>query len=200
GCRGPCILAGPVAPADPWMSHRSTIRETRLMSRFRDIALPLAERGFQVFPLIPCDKRPTASPGEYDHFDMATSELEQIEAWDRQQPSCNVGIIPDEFFCFGETDDEAALKEACNDLPADTWDTTRVSARENRCYYIFRQTSRTRKSPIRDKSCKREGQENLFEFKAFRTYVTGPGSIHPKTKQPYAVEWRTIPAMPDVLH
>ena len=29
--------------------------------------------------------------------------------------------------------------------------------------------------------------------------MTGPGSIHPKTNAPYAVEWRTIPAMPDIL-
>lgn len=46
---------------------------------------------------------------------------------------------------------------------------------------------------------KREGKENLFEFKEHRAYVTGPGSIHPKTRKPYAVEWRTIPALPDVL-
>jgi len=45
----------------------------------------------------------------------------------------------------------------------------------------------------------REGKENLFEFKQHRTYVVGPGSIHPKTGKPYDVEWRPIPAMPDVL-
>ena len=45
----------------------------------------------------------------------------------------------------------------------------------------------------------REGQENLFEFKQHRVYVTGPGSIHQKTGKPYNVDWRNIPAMPDVL-
>lgn len=45
----------------------------------------------------------------------------------------------------------------------------------------------------------REGKENLFEFKQHRVYVAGPGSTHPKTGKPYGVEWRTIPAMPDVL-
>jgi hypothetical protein len=169
------------------------------MSSFLDIALPLAERGFQVFPLIPGKKRPISSPGEYDHFDTATTDPAQIEAWDKQQPDCNVGMIPDEHFCYVETDDEAALKEACKDLPPDVWNTTRVSARENRCYYIFKHTSRSRKSAIKDKSCKREGQENLFEFKAFRTYVTGPGSTHPVTGQPYSVEWKRIPVIPDAL-
>ena len=45
----------------------------------------------------------------------------------------------------------------------------------------------------------RERKENLFEFKQHRVYVTGPGRIHPKTGTPYGAEWRTIPAMPDVL-
>ena len=95
------------------------------------------------------------------------------------------------------TDDEAGLKDACADLPTEIWNTTRVSARDNRCYYIFRQTARTRRVGNMTKT--REGQENLFELKINRVYVTGPGSIHPKTDKPYNVEWRTIPAMPDVL-
>ena len=167
------------------------------MSTFLEIALPLAERGFQVFPLIPKSKRPMASPGDYDHFDTATTDPEQIERWNKEQPNCNVGMIPDEIFCFLETDDEAALRGACKDFPAEFWDTTRVSARPNRCYYIYRQTSRTKRAGNMTKA--RPGQENLFEFKQHRVYVTGPGSIHPKTGQPYAVEWKRIPAMPDEL-
>ena len=166
---------------------------------FLEIALPLAERGFRVFPLIPKDKRPFAMAGDADHFDAATTDAGQIESWSKQEPSANVAIAPDEIFCFLETDAEHDLKEACKDLPSEIWDTARVSAREGRCYYIFRQTMRTRNAVIRDKALKREGKENLYEFKAFRTYVTGPGSIHPKTGRPYGVEWRNIPAMPDVL-
>jgi hypothetical protein len=168
------------------------------MTNFLDIAGPLAERGFRVFPLIPEEKRPVKMSWG-DHFDAATTDRNALELWDREVPRANVGISPDENFCFLETDDEAALKEACAGLPGEIWDTTRVSARDNRCYFVFRQTMRTRNTVIRDKACKREGKENLFEFKAFRTYVTGPGSIHPKTGKPYNVDWRTIPAMPDVL-
>lgn len=165
---------------------------------FINIALPLAERGFRVFPLIPKEKRPVKMSWG-DHFDAATTDRAQLELWDREVPRANVGISPDEIFCFVETDDEGALKEACKDLPPEIWDTTRVSARDNRCYYIFRQTQRTRTCAVKDKSCKRDGKENLFEFKAYRTYVTGPGSVHPKTNAPYAVEWRSIPALPDIL-
>jgi hypothetical protein len=166
------------------------------MSRFLEIALPLAERGFRVFPLVPKDKRPVKMSWG-DHFDAATTDVAALEQWDREVPCGNVGISPDENFCFLETDDEAALRDACADLPSDIWDTARVSARHNRCYFIFRQTMRTRKTG--NMTGTRAGQENLFEFKQHRVYVTGPGSIHPKTDKPYAVEWRTIPAMPDVL-
>ncbi len=121
----------------------------------------------------------------------------QLRAWNAQEPAANVGLSPDEIFCFLETDDEQALKEACADVSPEVWDTTRVSARDNRCYYIFRQTMRTKRAG--NMTATREGEENLFEFKQHRVYVTGPGSIHPKTNAPYAVEWRTIPAMPDIL-
>lgn len=167
------------------------------MTFFTQIAVPLAERGFQVFPLIPKTKRPLAMAGEYDHFDAATTDPTQLEVWATQQPHANVALIPDEIFCFLESDDEGALKELCADLPDDVWDTTRVSARDNRCYFIYRQTARTKRAGNMDVA--REGKTNLFEFKQHRKYVTGPGSIHPKTKAPYAVEWRRIPAMPDVL-
>ncbi len=167
------------------------------MSRFLEIGLPLAERGFRVFPLIPKQKRPLPLAGEMDHFDAATTDAEQLGAWNVQVPDANVGISPDEIFCFLETDDEAALKEACEDLPPEVWDTARVSARVNRCYYIFRQTERTRRAG--NMTATREGKDNLFEFKQHRVYVVGPGSIHPKTGTPYVSDWRTIPAMPDAL-
>lgn len=167
------------------------------MSLFLESALPLAERGFRVFPLIPKTKRPVAMEGAYDHFDAASTDPQQIRLWGQQEPQANVGLSPDEIFCFLETDDEVALKEACADLPPGVWDTARVSARENRCYYIFRQTMRTRHAG--NMTATREGQDNLFEFKQHRMYCTGPGSIHPKTGTPYLVDWRPIPAMPDVL-
>jgi hypothetical protein len=168
-----------------------------VLTSFLQRALPLAERGFRVFPLIPKEKRPVRIQGDYDHFDVATTDPEQLKVWAEEVPDANVGLSPDEIFCFLETDDEAALKAACADITPEVWDTTRVSARENRCYYIFRQTMRTKRAG--NMTATREGQDNLFEFKQHRMYCTGPGSIHPKTGKPYLVEWRTIPAMPDVL-
>src|SRR5258706_10477968 len=97
---------------------------------FLDIALPCARLGFRVFPLIPKTKRPLKLACG-DHFDGATVDPEQIEAWAAQVPNANVGLSPDEIFCFLETDDDAALHEACSDLLPGVWQTMRVSAREN---------------------------------------------------------------------
>lgn len=166
---------------------------------FFEIAEPLAARGFRVFPLIPGLKRPVKLASG-DHFDYATTDLVQLQEWSDQEPTANVGISPDEYHMFLETDCENELKAACADLPPEIWETARVtSGRKDRCYYIFRHTQRTRTTPIKDKMMTRKGQDNLFEFKSYRTLVTGPGSIHPDTKQPYTVEWKTIIPMPAVL-
>ena len=164
---------------------------------FRDIALPLAERGFRVFPLIPKQKRPFKMEGDYDHFDAATTDSKTIEEWNEQVRDANVGLCPDENFCFLETDDLNALKEECKDLSHEIWETSWAGARPNRCYFIFRQTMRTRKAG--NMTLSREGKENLFEFKQHRVYVVGPGSIHP-CGLPYVATWAAfIPPMPDVL-
>ena len=168
------------------------------MSNFLEIATPLAERGFRVFPIVPKNKMPLPL-AQGDHFDAATTDLAQLEQWNRECPQANVGLCPDENFCFLETDSETELKTLCADLSAEIWDTTRVSSgRPDRAYYVYRQTMRTRKAGnITPRS--RITTNNLAEFKQHRVLVVGPGSIHPKTGKPYGVEWKTIPAMPDVL-
>jgi hypothetical protein len=168
------------------------------MSRFLEIALPLAEKGLRVFPLVPEQKFPVKMSWG-DHFDAATTDIAVLTLWDKEVPTANVGLSPDEIFCFLETDSESELKELCADIPPEAWDTARVSSgRPDRAYYIFRQTMRTRK--VGNMTAKsRKTTDNLFEFKQHRVLVVGPGSVHPKTGKQYGVEWRTIPVLPDVL-
>ena len=165
------------------------------MANFLERALPLAERGFRVFPLIPGKKQPVKM-ATGDHFDAATTDPEQIRLWDTQVSNANVGLSPDENFCFLETDDESALMGACKDLPPEVFDTTRAGANPNRCAFYYRQTMRTRRAG--NMTATREGQDNLFEFKQHRMIMTGPGSIH-KNGNVYKADWKTIQAMPDVL-
>src|SRR5712671_2408823 len=94
---------------------------------FLDIARPLAERGFRVFPLVPQQKFPVKLSWG-DHFDAATTDVAVLEQWGKEQPRANVGLSPDENFCFLETDSETELKEACLDIPPEVWDTARVSS------------------------------------------------------------------------
>ncbi len=95
---------------------------------FAEKALPLAEKGFRVFPLVPKQKFPMPIAGDFDHFDAATTEASQIRLWDQQVPDANVGLSPDEIWCFLETDSESELKELCADLSPEIWDTARVSS------------------------------------------------------------------------
>lgn len=172
---------------------------------FLDIARPLAERGFRVAPLLPKLKFP-GKMSWGDFFDAATTDISALEQWDREVPQANVGISPDENFCFLETDSETEMMErsAVAGVPKEVWGTARVSSgRPDRAYYIFRQTMRTRKAG--NMTATRAGKDNLFEFKQHRVLIVGPGSIHPK-KNPatgehyvYGAEWRPIPALPDVL-
>src|SRR5438270_5924274 len=99
------------------------------MSFFSEIAVPLAERGFRVFPLVPQQKFPLKMAWG-DHFDAATTDLTALEQWGKEVPRANVALSPDENFCFLETDSEHDLKEACADVPPEAWDTARVSARD----------------------------------------------------------------------
>ncbi len=156
-----------------------------------------------MFPIVPRNKMPLGLT-EGDHFDASATDLEQLELWNRDCPNVNVGIAPDENFCFFETDSETEVKVLCADLDPEIWNTTRFpSGRPDRACYVFRQTMRTRKAGNLTKT--RKGMDNLFEFKQFRVLVVGPGSTHPKVNPltnehyVYRADWRTIPAMPDAL-
>jgi hypothetical protein len=55
------------------------------MTDFLKIALPLAERGFRVFPLVPREKFPVKMSWG-DHFDAATTDIAALTLWDKENP------------------------------------------------------------------------------------------------------------------
>lgn len=59
------------------------------VTTFRDIALPLAERGIKVIPVRPLSKRVVLG----DQFRHATTSAEQIERWNAENPNYNVGCV-----------------------------------------------------------------------------------------------------------
>jgi hypothetical protein len=63
------------------------------MSKFLDIALEHAARGWYVFPLKPRDKYPVISKKDGGNgYKDATLDVEQIKAWWAKYPNANVGI------------------------------------------------------------------------------------------------------------
>jgi hypothetical protein len=63
------------------------------MSKFLDIALEHAARGWYVFPLKPRDKYPVISKKDGGNgYKDATLDIEQIKAWWAKYPNANVGI------------------------------------------------------------------------------------------------------------
>jgi hypothetical protein len=69
------------------------------MSNFLEKSRPLAERGFRCFPVAAGKKIPMKL-AEGNHFDHATTDVEQLTLWNRDAADANVGIIPDEHHCY----------------------------------------------------------------------------------------------------
>ncbi|WP_276758938.1 bifunctional DNA primase/polymerase [Mycolicibacter arupensis] len=75
-------------------------------SHFADIAIPLAEAGWQVFPLAPGSKFPLA--GTHGHLD-ATDDPIILAQWAAAWPSANVGIRPQPAECVLDEDHAGEL-------------------------------------------------------------------------------------------
>lgn len=58
------------------------------MSELAAAALAYAQRGISVFPLKPRSKEPVTPNG----FKQATADVDQVRAWWRKRPDCNIGI------------------------------------------------------------------------------------------------------------
>lgn len=144
---------------------------------FRDIALPLANRGIHVFPLVPKDKLPLTEHGVKD----ATLSRKQIEAWHELWPDANVGCAPNGK-CYLD-DDRGDLKERYeaetgNKFPAQTF-TALTSVKETGLrgnHFYFDSTVESMMLGNRKAT---DGRKELFSFRADDYYIVGAGSTHP---------------------
>lgn len=134
---------------------------------FRDIALPLAARGIPVIPVQPREKRCILPAWQ----ERASTNVDQIEAWNRENNEFNVG-------CVGKFDGVAIFdcdvkglvsrieKETSQKFPA----TFVVRSAGRGCAHVyFRHTERSRRLGNR-------ATKDLFDLKAHNAYVVGPGS------------------------
>lgn len=164
---------------------------------FLDIALRNAARGFRVFPV----HRGTKQPCIKDFPELATAE--PGEAWASQFREANCGVIGDDVHLILDTDRWDKLQELfAVQLSIDPalFDTYCVAARDNRRQFAFLQTERSRAMKKRNLDYAVPGEpDNVFEFKSWRKFGMGEGSVH-KTGATYTiVQDRPIKPVPDLL-
>lgn len=167
------------------------------MSQFQEIALRNGARGFRVFPV----HRGTKQPCIKDFPELATTE--PSEAWAAQFPDANCGVMGDDVHLILDTDRWDKLQELfAGQLSLDPtlFDTYCVSARDNRRQFAFLQTERSRSMKKRNLDYAVPGEpDNVFEFKSWRKFGMGEGSVH-KTGAIYTiVQDRPIKPVPDLL-
>lgn len=148
---------------------------------FRDIAVPLLDRGFSVIPIAPRGKAPIG-PGAKN----ATQDVNLCLEWDKLWPNANVGICADANITILESDDAKRLQALLNDFGVELPLTLTGGASENRPHFFYKRTPECGDSCIT--------VPGLFEFRNVNQYVVGPGSIHPSGAE-YKF-WNEVPLVP----
>lgn len=158
------------------------------MSRFVEIAEPLAKLGIPLTPVRPGTKRAFLP----DFPTTATTDLDQIHVWDTQYPDYNAACVAraEQGGCwFLEVDSKDVVprleKETRQTMPK----TFMVRSRPGRGHFYFRHNAASMALGNISQTYVK-GQD--WSVRTNREYVVGPGSIHPDTGQPYtALNWGT---------
>jgi hypothetical protein len=184
---------------------------------FESIAIPLAKgNGWKIAPCFPHD-----ATGEYNGqkidgktvhmkmcprlLEMASSSLDQIRQWANREPNANVCVYARQEkggLCFLDKDGAQDIRAAYEKETGEKFPKTLLvrSSRRNgteRGHFYFLQTPRTMSFESNIPESKTDG---WFSFRVKNEYVCTIGSIHPETKEPYAViEDNPILPMPDDL-
>jgi AAA domain/Bifunctional DNA primase/polymerase, N-terminal len=134
---------------------------------FKDIALPLIERGIKVIPVQPGEKRCLLPSWPQ----MATTDTVRVEAWDLENPHYNVGAVgtPDTIVILDC--DVVGLREKIEKETGRRFSRTLVvrSAGKGAEHIYLRQTDRSRALGNRSSM-------GLYDLQSNNKYVVGPGS------------------------
>jgi len=158
------------------------------MSRFLEVAVRNAGRGFRVHPLRGKD----AFVKGWPH--LATTDEAQINAWAEKFPDYNVGVAagdpnPSAPFVVAIVDSDrvSRLKELAGPDAAEWFNTYSVtSGRPDRAHFYYRMTPE-----VYQFGNKHWGEPgipgNVFELKVLGGQVVAEGSTHPDTGQVYRI-------------
>jgi len=144
------------------MHDQSVVKPT-----FRDIALPLAARGIKVIPVSPLSKRGVLE----DQFKYATTSIQQIEIWNRENPNYNVGCVGTPgTIAILDCDVKGLLKRIEQETGHKFPDTLIVRSAGKGCAHAYlRQTDASRELG-------NQKAAGLFDLQSVDRYVVGPGS------------------------
>lgn len=168
----------------------SANNQSATVPSFRDIALPLAQRGIKVIPVRPLSKRGVLQ----DQFKYATTSAEQIERWHAENPDYNVGCVgtPDGIAIL-DCDVKGLMRRIEQETGHEFPKTLVVRSAGKGCAHIyFRQTDASRKLGNK----KRAG---LFDLQSVDKYVVGAGSRLENGKTYDIVKDAPISEFPDWL-
>jgi len=154
------------------------------MMSFRDIALPLSALGIPVTPVGANSKAAFLS----DWPTSATTDVVQIEAWDRAYGNINCAAVatgkPDGIWIF-----EVDAAEVLTRIEAETGHslttevpTYLVRSRPGRGHIYFRNTPAALAMGNISQSYVKHGD---FSVRVHNMYCVAAGSIHPQSKEPY---------------
>lgn len=157
---------------------------------FRDIALPLAERGIKVIPVRPLSKRGVLE----NQFRHATTSAEQIERWNTENPCYNVGCVgtPDGIAIL-DCDVKGLMRRIEQETGHKFPETLVVRSAGKGCAHVyFLQTDASRKLGNKKGA-------GLFDLQSVDKYVVGAGSRLENGKTYDIVQDAPIADFPDWL-
>jgi hypothetical protein len=153
---------------------------------FKQIAVPLIERGLKVVPLR--GKSPDFLGKGWPA--LASSDLSKIDEWAELFPDANCGVVTTDDYFSIDVDDVNWFMEATSNAGLPTWETLKVLTGSGSGMHIYVKGQR----PAWMKAVKNpkyvsdaltpEEKPALLEFKQ---QVVGPGSVHPDTGKLYKI-------------
>lgn len=147
---------------------------------FSDRAALMVEKGIPVVRLYPLSKEPIDTGWQ----NRATTDLDQIAAWDQETPSANCGVVAKadaDGFLFFEADEPNVLRRF-EQATGEHFETFAVQSRPGRIHHYFKQTLLSRKV-----GSITQAKLKFGTLRQHNAYVVGPLSIHPITGEPYKI-------------
>jgi hypothetical protein len=150
---------------------------------FKDIAVPMIERGVPVTPL-----RPRSKIAVLDGWqDSASTDLGQIILWDKEWPDGNCASVARAqlgYVWFFEIDRPEVTARIESETGQKMPRTFRVRSSPGRGHFYFKQNAQSLAMGNLAQGFVKGGD---WSARVDRQYVVSPGSIHPKTGEPYIV-------------